>query len=119
MHAATDPPTDSEAERACWYRAFFRRKGTIGEKDPCGVVSDGAAIEQHPGFTIGIDGPAADNAGITKKQALFARPFNLPVQLADQDGLTMVNGDLGRTDLNLERHECAPLRDDAFPLIYS
>ena len=83
----------------------FRRKRAIGKKDPRGVVSDCAAVKQVPGFTIGIDGPAADNARITEKQAFFARPFNLPVQLADQDRLILVNGDLGRTDLNLERHD--------------
>jgi len=67
VHAAADPSADSEAERARWYRAIFRRKGAIGKKDPRRVVSDGAAIKQVPGFTIGVDGPAADNARIAKK----------------------------------------------------
>lgn len=67
VHTASDPPADGEAERARRYRVIFRREGAIGKKNSCGVVSDGAAIKQYPGFTICIDGRAADNPSVTEK----------------------------------------------------
>lgn len=105
VHTVTDAPTDRKSERARRYRAIFRCKGAIGKKYPRRIVSRGAAAEQHPGLAIGIDGPTADNARIAKKQAFLARPFNLAVQLADQDCLTLVYGDLRGADLHFERHD--------------
>ena len=109
VQAAADRPADGEAERARRDRAVFGEQRAIGEKDAGGIVADGAAIQQFPGFAVGIDGPAADDAGIEEIETLFARPVDLPVLLADQHRLTLVDGDLRWADLDLERHEVLPL----------
>src|SRR6266536_1387874 len=83
VHAATDPAADAQPERAGGNRAALGRKVAIRQRDPCRVVGDGTAVEQLPGFAIGVDGPATDHARIEEIQTLFARPVDLPVQLAD------------------------------------
>jgi hypothetical protein len=79
VYAAADPSTDGEAERARGYGVALRRKGAIGKEYPCGIIGDGAAVKQQPGYTIGVNGPVADNACIAEEQAFVARPFDLPV----------------------------------------
>jgi hypothetical protein len=64
--------------------------------------------QQFPGFAVGKDGPAADNPRIEEIKAFFARPIDLPVFLADQHCLTLVDGDLRRADLDLDRHVVLP-----------
>src|SRR6266536_3797682 len=83
VHAATDPAADAQPERAGGNRAALGRKVAIRQRDPCRIVGDGTAIEQLPWFAIGVDGPATDHARIEEIQTLFARPVDLPVQLAD------------------------------------
>src|SRR6266404_2492998 len=53
--------------------------------------------------------PAADNPRIEEIKALFARPIDLPVLLADQHRLALVDGDLRWADLDLDRHAVLPL----------
>jgi hypothetical protein len=68
-------------------------------------VRDRAAVEEIPGFTIGVDGPTADDACVKKIESLLAWPPDLPVWFSDQNGLALVDRDLVWTDLNLERHD--------------
>src|SRR5262245_27735871 len=67
-------------------------------------MGDRTSVEKIPRFAIGVDGPAADDPRVKEIEALVARPVDLPVWLADQHGLALMDGDLMRTDLNLEWH---------------
>jgi hypothetical protein len=67
-------------------------------------VADGAAVQQLPGFAVGVNPPAADNAGIKEIEALVAGPIDLPVLLVDQHRLALVDGDLRWADLDFDRH---------------
>jgi hypothetical protein len=67
----------------------------------CRIVGNWSAIQQLPGLTIGIDGPAA-GANLSG------------VWLGDQNSLAVMDGDLRWTDLNLEWHGVpAPLTPSA------
>jgi hypothetical protein len=74
-------------------------------------VSHGAAIEQLPWFTIGVDGPATDQACVEEIEALFTRPIDLSIQLADRDRLTLMNRYLRWTNLDFERHDVLALQN--------
>ena len=76
----------------------------VGEIDRRGVVGDGAAVQKVPWLAIGVNRPTAEHAGIEEEEAAFARPADLGVEIGDQHGLAMVDGDLRRTNLNFERH---------------
>ena len=67
VHAVSDPSADREAEYAFWYNAAFGRECMVRQKYASSVISDRAAIEQHPWFTISVDRPIADNACIAEK----------------------------------------------------
>jgi hypothetical protein len=86
------------------HRAVFREQGPISQEDAACVVADGAAIQQLPRFAVGIDPPTAYDACVEEVETLFARPVDLPVLLADQHRLALMDGDLRWTDLDLERH---------------
>src|SRR5207248_8692855 len=109
VHATADRPADGQSERAWRNCAVFGEDRPIGEEYAARVVADGAAVQQFPRFAIGINGPTADDARVEEVEALFARPVDLPVLLADQHRLALVDGDLGWADLDLERHDCSPL----------
>jgi hypothetical protein len=47
----------------------------------------------------------ADDPRVAKVQTLLARPIDLPIWLADQHRLSLVDGNLWRADVNLERHD--------------
>ena len=81
------------------------RDGLVGEEDTCRVIVDGAAVQQLPRFAVGVDRPTADNPRVEEVEALVARPIDLPVRLADEHGLALVDGNLRWTNLNLERHD--------------
>jgi hypothetical protein len=66
-----------------------------------------ANTEQLPRFAVGVDGPTTHNPRVEEVQTLVARPIDLPVRLADEHGLTLVDGNLRWTNLNLERHGVA------------
>src|SRR5262245_54768216 len=68
-------------------------------------MGDRTPIKQSPGLAIGVDGPTADDACVEEVEALLARPVDLPIWLAHQHRLPLMDGDLVRTDLNLERHK--------------
>jgi hypothetical protein len=108
VHAAADRPADGEAQRALRDRAVFGQQGPIGEEDAGCVVADGAAVQQLPGFAVGIDGPTANNARVEEVESLFAGPVDLPVLLGDQHRLALVDGDLRWAYLDLKRHEAPP-----------
>src|ERR1700730_6050189 len=109
MHTASYRAADREAQHARRDRAVLGEQRAIGEKDARCVIADGAAVQQFPRFAVGIDRPAADKARIEEIQALFARPIDLPVLLADQHRLALMDGDLRWADLNLDRHEVLAL----------
>src|SRR5499433_2113434 len=69
-----------------------------------GGIVDGTAVQQLPVFAVGIDRPVADNPRVEKVKALLARPVDLPVRLADEHRLTLMDGDLGWANVNLECH---------------
>ena len=104
VHAAADRSADGEAERARENWTVFREKGLVGKEDACRVVADGTAVQQLPRLAVGVNRPTADDPRIKKVKTLFARPIDLPVRLADEDRLALMDGDLRWTNLNLERH---------------
>ncbi|TPV99228.1 MAG: hypothetical protein USCAAHI_01326 [Beijerinckiaceae bacterium] len=111
MHATINPSADGEAKRARRNDPGFRRERTVGKEDSRGVIGDGTAVQKLPRFSIGVDGPTADNARIEEVKAPFTWPIDLSVGITDQDGLALVDGDLRWTDLNHERHgDALPLR---------
>src|ERR1700730_13835300 len=111
MHATVNPAADGEAERARRNHPGFRRERTVGQENARGVIGDGPAVQKLPRFSIGVDGPTADNARIEEIKAPFTWPIDLSVGVADQDGLALVDGDLRRTDLNHKWHgDALPLR---------
>src|SRR5262249_49169078 len=69
--------------------------------------ADGAAVQQIPGYAVGIDRPVAENTGIEEEEPAIARPADLGIELGHQHRLAMVNGNLRRPHLNLERHHFA------------
>jgi hypothetical protein len=52
--------------------------------------------------------PRADHPGVAEVQSAFAGPDYLPVRLGHQHCLPLMDGDLGRANLNLERHFIHP-----------
>src|SRR6185437_8397605 len=80
----------------------------VRQVNPRCIMGDGAAIEEVPGLTIGVDGPAADDPCVEEIESLFSRPVDLCVGLGDQHRLSLVDRDLMRTDLNLEWHRVLP-----------
>ena len=109
MHAAIDPPADGESERTRGDGAAFGCNGSVRQGDPRRVVGDGAAVEQLPRLAVRVDGPAADHARIEKVQTFVTGPVNLAIQVGDQDRLTVMNGNLRRTNLDFECHGVLPL----------
>src|SRR5271163_1560384 len=105
MHAAAYRSADGKANCARLDRAVFGEQRPICEEDAGCEVANGAAIEQLPKLTIRIDGPTADNPRVEEVKTLFTRPVDLAVLLADQDRLALVDGDLRRADLDLNRHD--------------
>jgi hypothetical protein len=68
------------------------------------------AVQQIPGFAVGVNVPTADNARVEEIETFLARPADLPILIADQNGLALVYRDLWRADLDLEWHhalQCA------------
>jgi hypothetical protein len=104
VHAARNPSADGKAERTRRNDTRFRRERTVRKEDARCVIGDGAAIQQLPRFSIGVDGPTADDARIEEIKTPFTWPIDLSVGIANQDGLPLVDGDLRRTNLNHERH---------------
>src|ERR1700730_852702 len=100
VHAAADRPAEGEAQGTRRDRAVFGEQSAIGEKDAGCVIADGPAVQQFPGFAVGINGPAADNPCIEQIEAL----------LADQHRLALVDGDLRWADLDLDRYAVLPSR---------
>src|SRR5262249_39360557 len=68
----------------------------------------GAAVQQLPGFAVGIYGPTADNACIEEIETLLARPVDLPAVLGDQHRLALMYGDLRWANLDFEWHSTPP-----------
>src|SRR5262249_11810917 len=78
--------------------------GAVYLEDSCGMVGDGAAIQQIPRRAVGIDCPGTDHTGVTEIQPTVAGPVHLPVRLRHQHRLSLMDGDLRGANLNLERH---------------
>jgi hypothetical protein len=104
VHAAGNGPTHDEAKRAGGNGPVLRQNGAIGEVDLGGIVADGAAIQEIPRHSVGIDRPAAENARVEEEEAAIARPVDLGIELGHKDCLAVVNGNLRRTHFNFERH---------------
>src|SRR6516162_11013299 len=83
VHAPADGSAYGKAQCARRDRAVFGEQGPIGQEYAGCVVADGAAVQQLPGFAVGIDRPTADNPRVEEVETPFARPFDLPVLLAD------------------------------------
>jgi hypothetical protein len=54
MHAAINPSADGEAVRPRRNDACFRRERTVRKEDARCVIGDGTAVQQLPGFSIGV-----------------------------------------------------------------
>ncbi len=105
----------SERQRLPRDRAVLGEKPLVGQEDAGGVETDRAAVDQFPGRSVRVDRPGADQPGVEKIQPFVAGPVDLPVRFGDQDRHGLMDGDLRRADLDLERHEretprlwCAP-----------
>ena len=109
VQSALDMAADHQAQRARCDRTVLAHEGAIGLEDARRMRGDGAAIQQVPRLAIGIDRPGADHPGVTKIQPAVAGPVHLPVGLGQQHRLPLMDGDLRRADLNLERHPHTPL----------
>src|SRR5262249_18934558 len=96
-----------EPERTWRNGAVLGQDCAIGEVDFAGIIADGAAIQQVPGYAVGIDRPAAENSGVEEEEPAIARPTDLGIELGHQHRLAMVNGNLRRPHLNFERHPFA------------
>ena len=83
MHATVNPSADGEAERTRRDHPGFRSDGTIGKKNPRRVIGNGPTVQKLPHFSVGIDGPTADNARIEEVKPPFAWPIDLPVGVTD------------------------------------
>ena len=104
MQPAVDMAGDHEAERARGDRAVLGEEGAVGLEDERRVRRDGAAVQEIPWLAIGVDRPGADHPCVAEIEPTFARPIDLPVGFGDEDGLSLMDGDLCGADLNLERH---------------
>src|SRR6266446_8124560 len=104
VQAASDGSADRQPDRARRDYPVFGENGLVGEENACGMIVEGTAIQQLPRFAVCVDRPVADNPRVEKIEALLARPADLPVRLADEHRLTLVDRDLGRTNVNLECH---------------
>ena len=100
--------TDHQTQRARRDRPILAHEGAVGLEDARRMVGDGAAVQQIPRRAVGIDCPGTDHPGVTEIQPTFAGPVHLPVRLGHQHRLSLMDGDLGRTNLNLERHFIHP-----------
>jgi hypothetical protein len=105
VQAADDRSTDGEAEGARRDGTVFGENSFIGEEYACCVIVDGTAVQQLPQLAVGVNRPVADNPRVEKVQALLARPVDLPVMLADEHRLALVDGNLWWANLNLECHD--------------
>ena len=94
----------NEAQCACRDRPVLAHEGAVGQEDARRVIGDGAAVQQVPLFAIRIDRPGADHPGVAEIKPACAGPDHLPVGVGHQHRLTLMDGDLRRADLNLERH---------------
>src|SRR5262249_61552265 len=84
--------------------AVLGEDGLVGEENARCLVANGTAVEQLPGLPVSVDRPIADYPRVEEVQALFARPPNGPIRVSYEHCLALMDGNLGWTDLNLERH---------------
>ena len=112
VQPAIDMAADHQAQRARRDRPVLAHEGAVGLEDARRMVGDGAAIQQVPRLAVGIDRPGADHPGVAEIQPAFAGPVHLPVGFGHQHRLSLVDGDLRRADLNLERHPRVPFDGD-------
>src|SRR5438128_10553153 len=71
VHAPADGSAEDKAQGARRDRAVLGEQSAIAEKDTRCVVAYRAAVEQLPGFAIGINAPAADNPSVEEIEALL------------------------------------------------
>ena len=95
---------ERQAKGAGGDRAILGQEGAVGLEDAGGVIGNGAAVQQVPRLAVGVHAPAADHPRVEEIQAVVAGPVDLAVRFRDQHRLSLVDGDLRRTDLDLERH---------------
>src|SRR5262249_42952678 len=76
----------------------------VGEEDPRCVVVNGTAVQQLPGLAVSVDRPVADDPRVKEVQTLLTRPRDCPVRVGDEHCLALMNGNLGRPNLNLKCH---------------
>src|SRR5215470_3099318 len=101
----TNRSADRQAEGAWRYRAVFGMDEVIGEENASRIIADRSARQQLPRFAIGVNRPAADHPRIAEIKTLVAWPIDPPVELADKHCLALVDRDLRRADMHLERHD--------------
>ena len=104
VHAAREPAADDETQAARRHGAVLAEEGPVGEVDAGGAGGAGAAVQQVPRLAVGVDHPAGDQTGVEEVETLFRGPLHMAVRVGDQHGLRVVDGDLWRTDFDLERH---------------
>jgi len=104
VHAARNRSAHDQAQ--CSWRdcAVLRHNAAVREVNFRGVVADGAAVQEVPGHAVGINCPATEDARVEEEQSALAWPVDPGVELGHQHGLTMVNGNLRRTNVYFERH---------------
>ena len=112
VQSPLDMAADHQPQRARCDRTVLAHEGAISLEDARRMRGDSAAIQQVPRLAVGIDRPGADHPGVTKIQPTVAGPVHLPVGLRQQHRLCLMDGDLRRADLNLERHPRVPFDGD-------
>ena len=104
MYTATDVTAEDKPNSMRGDRTSLRDKFPVCQKNAFGKRGGCATIEQIPWLPIRVHGPTADYPGVVKVQTLMARPLNLPVRLAEQHGVTLMNRKLCWTNSDLNRH---------------
>ncbi len=104
VQALAQGAADHQAEAACGNGAGLRDEGPVDEEDLRRVVGDVAAVQQVPLFSVGVELPAGNHAGVRGVQPFVRRPSDLAVLLGDEDAVALIDRQARRADRDLDGH---------------
>lgn len=105
MHSPVDRAAEGQQKRTGRYGVLFRADFPVGQKYARGVVVEISAIEQFPGRSVGANAPAAHEPCVAKIKALPRLEGNLAIRFSDENGVSLVGGDVRWPNRDLE-HRC-------------